>query len=406
MSAEAEPALRAVIEGVERAGPSLRARPPDRIAARLAEAWARIADPERHLGRLARERLPGQTGLSLEMVAWALQATFDGLPEALAEAARRMAAPPGLRAAPHRLGALVLAGNVFTACVQPLSMALLAQTPVVAKASSRDDGLPRLFAAALAEVDPELAAACAVVTFPGEASGLTDVLLARASVVSAYGSDATLRALRERLGPGATLIPHGHGLGLGFASARALDDDLEGVARRFARDVAAYDQRGCMSPHAILVEGEARAEPFGRALAAALDDLERELPRGALPRDAGPAQIQWRGVAATRGPLFEGRASAVAVELEPAAIRPSPGYRNALVRPVGSVDGVTVAADALGAHLKTLGVAGPLDAVLTRLPPSVACRVCRAGEMQRPDLLSLADGRLPWDGLRRWNQIG
>lgn len=398
----AEQALREALGELEAAGAALRARSRASVAEALVEAWGRIADPERALGRRARADLPSSSGLSLENVAWALAATFDDLEGSVAESVRRMEPPPGAKESPHRLGALILAGNVFTACVQPLTFALLARVPILVKASSKDDVLPRIFADALAAVDPELAAACTVVSFRGGDASLEATLLSRASVVSAYGSDVTLASLRARLSASAAFVGHGHGLGVGLATASALASDADAVARAFALDVAAYDQRGCMSPHAIVVEaGEVSGADFARRLADALDAIEDELPRGALPSGVGASQIQWRGLCATRGELFERRASAVAHD--PAgAIRPSPGYRNVLVVTVSSLEAFAARVDGLGAHLKTIGVAGDVASVARALPPSVVPRVCPAGQMQRPGLLALADGQLPWTGLQRF----
>ncbi len=263
---ETETWLRATLDRLEQAAEPLAKRDPMELAEVVSRAWARIADPELAPGRAARSTLPESTGLTLPMVAWALSATFQRAgEEELLEAARRMAPPPSTLSAPARLSVLVLAGNVFTACVQPWSLALIARAPLLVKASSRDDVLPRLFHAALTEVDPELADACAVVSFPGGTPELESVLLTRADVVSAYGSDATLGSIRTRLRATTTFVPHGNGVSLCFVPAAMLESDE--VARRaadaVALDVAAYDQRGCLSPHAVAVERGGRIRRLG-----------------------------------------------------------------------------------------------------------------------------------------------
>ncbi|HEY8427151.1 MAG TPA: acyl-CoA reductase, partial [Sandaracinaceae bacterium] len=397
-----EAELRALLDRLESASPALRARDPDEIADSVARAWESIANPELALGRAARSELPRSTGLSLPMVAWALDATLTGAGEAIREAARRMRPPAGAIAAPPRLSVLVLAGNVFTACVQPWSLALLSRAPLLVKASSSDDVLPRLFHAALAEVDPELADACAVVTFPGGTPALEATMLSRADVVSVYGSDATIASIRARLGAGATLIAHGHGVGAGYVPREALADEESArrAADAFALDVAAYDQRGCMSPHVIWIERGApvRGLELARMLARSLERLAEELPRGALSTEAGAAQLQWRGVSAAHGVLIEGDGWAVSYEGE-SPLRISPGHRNVLVLDVEDDAALARAVAPLGVHLKCLGVAADRDrreAVARALPAPLAPRVCEAGAMQRPSLLALADGRPPW----------
>ncbi|HJL19689.1 MAG TPA: acyl-CoA reductase [Sandaracinaceae bacterium LLY-WYZ-13_1] len=404
-----EPALRETLARLEAAGSALRARSPEAVAASVARAWGSIADPELAPGRAARQRLPESTGLTLPMVAWALSATFEGLSEAsLVDAARRMAPPEGAVAAPAGLGVLVLAGNVFTACVQPWSLGLIARAPLLVKASSEDDVLPRLFAEALAAQDPVLGEACAVVTFPGGTPALEATLLSRADVVNAYGSDTTLASIRGRLSPTTHFVPHGHGLGVGYVAALDSRDASRQAAEAFALDVAAYDQRGCMSPHAIFVApGALGGAAFAEDLAAALDRRAEELPRGALPVDVGGAQLQWRSVARVRGTLHEGDGWAVGYEGE-AALRVSPGWRNVMVLDTPDDGAFAAALAPLGVHLKTLGVFGDpatRRALAGALPAPLAPRVCAAGRMQRPPLLALADGRLPWEGLSRWIEV-
>ena len=398
MSAEAaEGALRDAIVAVEEAGDALRARPRASVVASVAEAWERIADPERAAGRAARETIPASSGLTLPGVAWALSTTLGAARAELERMAEAMAPSRGRVEAPARLGALVLAGNVFTACVAPLCAALLSRVPLVVKASRKDDRLPRLFVDALREVDPELGRACLVVSIPGDATNLVATMLARADVVSAYGSDETLASIRGRLDASKAFVMHGHGLGLGLVREGA---GLEDAAEAFALDVAAYDQRGCMSPHAIAVEPRVDGARFARLLAEALAALEKTMPRGELPTEIGGAQVQWRGVAAARGTLHEVPRAAVSWE-GAGAPRMSPGWRNVSVF---ECEGFSGRAATYGLHLKAVGVAGEVEDVARSLPAPLAPRVCAAGRMQTPPLSGLADGLPPWQGFLRWVQ--
>ena len=394
----AQLALHSALDELVEAGAALRDRERASIAASLAQAWALIADPERALGRAAREQIPESSGLTLPMVAWALSKTLREIEPTLEELARRMAPPEGTVEAPPRMGSLVLAGNVFTACVQPLCIALLAKAPTFVKASSADDTLPRLFVDALAAVDPELAAAVLVLGVPRGHPTLEAAITSRADVASVFGSDATLTTLRARTSANTTFIGHGHGLGLGWVENGA---DLDEAASAFALDVAAYDQRGCMSPHTIVTLDRVDATGFARKLARALGELATTLPRGPLPTGIGAAQMQWRGVAVARGELFEGDGWAVSLE-ENARPRLSPGWRNVMVTCVEDRAAFGEQAGAFGAHLKTVGVAGDAIALARALPPGVSPRVATAGTMQTPSLLAYADGLPPWDGWRRF----
>ena len=398
-------------------GPALRSLGLERRSQALARAAALLVDPNSSPGRRARADLPGSTGLSPEMVDWALRTTLDAItPASLQTLWSTWDRPPGLHPVPPRLTALVLAGNVFTAAVRPLLFALLAGSPVLCKAASRDDRFPRLVAEALAEVDPTLAAALGVLTFPGGTVHLEDPLLAASDAVMVYGSDATLRALRARVPPTARLLEHGHGTGAAHVPAHVLADPDRAAeaAHHLALDVAAYDQRGCLSPQAVWVEGgqgEA-GRRFAGLIQNSLDRWHRDLPKGPLPTDVAAAQSQWRGVLAATGDLFEGPGGAVAVAGNPALPVQGgppwgPGWRNLLVLPCAGPADLVARLAPLGIHLKALGAGGTDDdrrRLALSLPPPLCPRLGPLGAMQTPPLDALDDGAPPFEGLLRWTR--
>ena len=402
-------ALRESADALRARGAELASIEPSRRAELLSRAAALLVDPDATLGRLARERLQASSGLSAPMVEWALQST---LKTASAPALIRLhgqatsAGGEGRALVSPGLVAVVLSGNVFTAPLRALLLPLLFGSPVFAKASSRDDVFPHLLQDALREVDQTLGAALEVVTFEGGDHALEDALFAQADVVSAYGSDTTLAQIRGRLSSTTTFIPHGHGLGAAFIPASALQDaaSAEPLARALALDVAAYDQRGCLSPHALWVErGSAiDARAFAKLLSeVGLAERAKSLPRGPLPVAIGAQQVQWRGVGATRGALFEGDGYAVTYEGD-APFRISPGYRNLAVFDCDGPAHLARRLASLGRHLKCLGVAGDVEArrsLARSLPAPLAPRVTAIGEMQTPPIDALADGELPWAGL-------
>ncbi|MBW2461630.1 MAG: hypothetical protein JRH11_08275 [Deltaproteobacteria bacterium] len=381
------------------------------VAGAIAQAASALVDPDSDIGSEARPLLVESTGLSREMVDWALATTCgdvsaDAL-EAFAAAADLTGAPsPSARAVPARarLAAIVLSGNVFTAPFRAVAVPLLAGVPVIAKASSRDDIFPRVLHRALEAAAPDVAASYAVLTFEGGDAHLEDALFAQADVVAAYGSDTTLGHIRGRLPATTTFVPHGHGLGAIWIPDEADDETVA----RVALDVAAYDQRGCLSPHGIWVRGDAaRGRSFADRLARALETIRESLPRGLLPLDRGAQQLQWRGVAAARGDLFEGDGYAVSFEGD-GPLRLSPGYRNVSVLSCASAEDLGHRLVPLGMHLKALGVAadGPARrALAAALPAPLAPRVSEVGTLQTPPLDSLADGHSPWFGLIRHTQV-
>lgn len=382
----------------------------DRRAFFLADAAARLAQ-EGLLAESTRAALTTSSGLSAPMVAWGLSSTLDTFDvDALRRLARNAMPPrPGAVAARSgKLAVVVLSGNVFSACLKAVAVPLLLGFPVIAKASSRDDVLPRALALALQEADPELSRAYGVVSFDRDDEARANALFAQADVVSAYGSDTTIERIRTQLPAKVSLIAHGHGLGAAWISAAALRSEAEAaeLARRLALDVAAYDQRGCLSPQTVWIQSGGHVAParFAELLHARLAELSRELPRGPLALANQSAELQWRGVSASGGQLLEGSDFAIALEQGDATPRLSPGQRNVQLIAVDDESRVLERLEGFGVHLKCLGIANMSDAtkLAVALPPSVAPRICGLGRMQTPSLDSLSDGLAPWEGLQRW----
>src|SRR5207248_1555027 len=95
------------------------------------------------------------------------------------------------------------------------------------------------------------AAACLSSTMIAAVVPIAAAALGRAEVVVATGSDATLAALVPRLGR--RLIAHGPRWSVAVVE-RAAAAEVDAIAL----DVALHDQRGCLSPHAVYVTGDAR----------------------------------------------------------------------------------------------------------------------------------------------------
>ena len=110
-------------------------------------------------------------------------------------------------------------------------------------------------------------------------------VLARAEAVTATGGLAAVRDLARRVPVGVPLVAYGHTLGVAVVGREALAlTRYADTARRVARDVSHYDQQGCLSPHAVLVEtgGAVDLATFAAALAAELERYERVRPRAPL----------------------------------------------------------------------------------------------------------------------------
>lgn len=396
--------VRGAVERASAAGDALRRASDEDIAGALERTFRAFESRTSYLGREARSLLETSSRLSGPMVEWALGASLDRVQRAtLLELARTRPSLGPDALSPRALHVVVLSANVFTACVEPIICSLLGRVPLVAKASSRDDVLARLIALAWRDAAPHLGDAFTAVTFPGGSEAQEHLLFGAADAVTVYGHDSTVEAVCERLRPETALVPRGTGLGAAFVGRDALRaKDLAATLTAVALDVAAYDQRGCLSPHSVFVEvgGETSPREFAEQLAStALAELRVTLPRGPLSADEGASQMQWRGVAAVRGGLFEGDGYAVSFE-GPAEARLSPGFRNVQVVETADVQSFMRSVRPFGRHLKALGVAG-VDAgnVAATLPDGIAPRVTASGSMQTPPLDAFADGGSRWDGL-------
>jgi hypothetical protein len=312
--------------------------------------------------------------------------------------------------------AVVAAGTVFPPAIVAATCALLLRAPVVIKSSSLEPVLAPLWAQSLAECDPELARLVSVFSWPRTATELTSTLLAAADTVVSFGSDTTIQALRATLPGGAHLVAHGHKVSAAILSARALAADPRGLAHRLARDIALYDQQGCLSPHtAFVVESEATpASAFAHLLSEELGALARRWPRGPLDR---PFASTLRQALAARelaaeppaSVFFGGFEAGYAVILESApGFEHSPLGRTVFVKPVADMEAAIAALAPVKERLQAVGLAvahaerralerglGLLDDVETNLDWVPRIRLCPIGAMQRPRLTWAADGHRP-----------
>lgn len=371
------------------------------ITRALLDAFTRLRDPHSEFGIRLRQQLAASTGLSLAMIEWGLDTSLPSNVDVMRDALRQA---PAERSPVHC--AVVLSGNVFTACIRALGWPLLLGANVSVKASSHDDVLPRALLHALTEADAAVARRLQVATFDRSDRASLGSLLTGADVVSVYGSDATIDAIAEACSADQRLVAHGHGLGAAYVPKISLHTDaMKTWTQRIARDVAAYDQRGCLSPQVVWIE-TANANvvgEFAEHLARALAEIEQQLPRGPLPEAVAIAQQQWRGTRASCGELLEGAHYAVAFQDDALDAFTGPGYRNISVRACADDEALWSHLLPLGEHLKVLGVALDMDQridLAARVPRGLRPHVVTAGEMQMPPFDAPQDAEAPWFGLR------
>ncbi len=414
----------------------------------LSEAGARLADAPVHdvlsgVGRVANRFLDSSdpirsraidvlvptAGISKEMASEVLTGMArDWTAERLSELLEREFPDPGVldefcrldegrtvRARGPFLTLHVGAGTVPGVSVTSMIRALLVKSAVLLKPGLGDVVLPVLFAQALAEEAPELADAVAVTYWPGGSSLLEGLALRRAEAVVAYGGDEAIASLRARTPVTARFIAYHHRLSVGLVGREALTTArAPGVARMAARAVSMFDQRGCVSPHAIYVEEGGAVDPgeWAALLASAMADLEEDLPGGHLTASEASAIHQVRGSAELREAsgggvrvFFSDESFWTVILEDDMGFEPSCLNRVVAVLPTPDLGGVAGALEEVGGHLQTVAVEGAEDRLpmlAEALSQAGATRVTSLEKSPWPPPWWHHDGASVFAGLIRW----
>lgn len=423
-------AVRELCRGLRRSGERILSRwEARRLGRALGRVGARFLEPGDPLRERALELLPRTAGLSRPMAREVLDGMArDWTVERIERLLRAEFGDPRLldgfvsraegsrsRAFGPDLGFHVCAGTVPGVSATSLLRGLLVKSPTVVKPGRGDVVLPVLFARGVAEEAPDLATSVAVLYWPGGRGAMEEPFLREAGAVVVYGGVDTVRSVRERIPVTTPLVVYHHRLSVALVGRSALADD--GRARRTAhaaaRAVALFDQRGCVSPHAIFVErGGVAPESWAREVASALGELATSLPSGALLPGEASAIQQLRGTAELRAAagrevrLHHGEEEPWTVLVEPPEeFRPSCLGRVVRVHPVEALsDALTELAD-VGRFLQTVAVDGAsrrretLAGELARLG---ALRVTTLERAPWPPAWWHHDGTGPLRALTRW----
>ncbi len=371
----------AIAQRLAAAAPALRATSDDQLLAAWNDTLAAFLDPGSPERRNLDPDLLQSTGLTPAGLDHGLQSIGSGM---LGEAAATELARP-LRQNEDGFSLVVLPAEPPGLILQSLLPALAARAPVLFKSSRAEPHFAPAFLTALGRRLPVLLNACAVATWTGGDPEVEMPLHASARLVVAYGGDETVTALRTAA-PG-RIVTFGPKLSLGWVGTGA---DLERAARGMALDIATFDQRGCLSVHAVFV-APAAASAFATALASALNELVTELPPGRTdPADRGGVRLA-REDADLRGLTWHGNAlGAGTVILEKdVRISPSPGLRTVRVHPA---EGVPPLED-WKRRLQGLAVAGHMPASVRRaFEQAGVSRFAPAGALQTTDAAWRNDG--------------
>lgn len=410
------------------------------LLARVAEDWL---EPDNPFRRRALEEGPAATGFSRETLARGLDDFFGSVTEESLRALviqdvghpHRLERPlatgsetdEGRRALAQGPELLVhITGGVLpNPAITSLMLGLLTRSAQFMKCARGTSLLPRLFAHSLRELAPKIASTIEIAEWRGGNEPLEDALWAQANCITATGTDATLASLRQRLPTHARLVGHGHRLSVGYVAHEMLSGRiLPEAAQAAARDVAAWDQLGCLSPQAFYVESGGRFPPdhFAEKLAEALAGVESQQPRG-------PVSPEVAADIAARRRVYEVRAANLAdtqlwqspgstawtvVHDGDPRFQPTCGHRFVHVKTVANLDEALQGLELVRGQVSTVGLSAPGTReaeLVTRFARWGVTRVCPVGRMQTPPLTWRHDGRpslgdlvlwCDWEPLARW----
>jgi hypothetical protein len=311
----------------------------------------------------------------------------------------------------------IAAGNLPCPALMSLVQGLLVRSCQFLKCARGGADLPRLFAHSLYDAEPKLGACLEIAQWPGGTEPLEAALFAEADCVTATGSDEALAAIAQKLPQPVRFLRYGHRVSFGYITRGSLGHaQARLLAQQAARDVAAWDQQGCLSPHSFYVErdGAISAEQFAELLAKELEAHEKHAPRAQADLHAAAAIATRRAfyeVRAAHSPETRQWASAdstawtVVYEAD-ARFQISCLNRFVFVKEITGIGEMLRAAEVVRGQISTIGLAAPLaeaKEIALQLARWGAPRICPLGQMQNPPLTWRHDGRPALGDLVAWS---
>ena len=310
----------------------------------------------------------------------------------------------------------ITAGHIPNPAIFSIVLGFLMRSAQFVKCARGTSLLPRLFAHSIYEVEPKLASCLEIAEWPGGTDALEQALLAEADCATATGADETLAAIRKRLPEKVRFLGYGHRVSFGYVASEALARfELKKTLQSAARDVTAWDQLGCLSPHVFYIEhgGSVSAEKFAEMLAGELGAIETTEPRGKIATEEAAAIASKRNIYEMRAAAVgdvklwkseNSTAWTVVYEADP-QFQLSCLNRFIYVKPVPDLDEALRYCEGIRGQVSTVGLAATGDRaqqLATQLARWGATRICRLGEMQNPPLTWRHDGRPALGDLVTW----
>ena len=393
-----------------------------RIAGAIADAAERWSDADFPPRVRATDRIVERTGYSVPVVEYALDRLFFSFTRDALEATVRSelgslealdgftarAGRPDAWAAPLGSVCIVSSRTTVGVALVPAVFALLAKNEVLVK--DREDALVAAFFETLAREHEAFGAAARAAAW---SSGDEDApALGAFDGVVAFGSDDTLKAIRNSLEAGARFIGYGTRASAGYVTRESLASEtaVEAIANGAARDLVLYESEGCLSLHVLFVERGGRLSPedFAQILAARVERAAVEFPAGARSSAQAARVAQFRDVSAFRaaagnGAVYSDTRASYAVRAGHSPAEPPPF----LPRTIGlvAVDAPDEALTYVQRHalpLEGFALSDSRPDAVRAAVASGAVRLTRFGELQHPPLGGDHGGRPRIAEFVRW----
>jgi hypothetical protein len=358
------------------------------------------------------ETQPERTfGLSRPMIERGLDHLARSLHRGVAErrAALQLGSPHGLRPEPLGVVLHVVSGNVFFGPCESLLAGLLTGNVNLVKRPGGSADFLSWFYRSLEAAAPRLAAATALLDWPGGSEGIEGHLGREVDGIVVAGDMETIAAYRRLASPLTALVEFGPRVSLAVVSRAALDVvDMTGLAR----DVALWDQLACTAAQCVYVQGETGAAHLAERLAEALKEIAGTLPEGEVSLDERIEIARFRDTAhfaeaMGRARVFGGGTGALATVVfeKDAGFAPSPLRRSVRVKPYEEGADLIAALKPLRGILQTVGMAvsaSERHRYQECLSALGVRRFCSIGAMNEPLPEMLHDGTMELQRLTRW----
>jgi len=384
------------------------------IIGKLAVRVGDHADPLRAVLLAGIAETSGLHPSSLERLCdlWA-QAWMPSGPEHLWQRGLGHVAPGSF--APLDTVAVVAPGNLCVATWQAVLEPLLAGCRVRVRAGSGDPLAAQNLAAALALLDPDLAARIETATFDRADPIGWSRWLEGVQALAIYGGDRAVAGVLQLAGEAGyvgRVRCHGEMQSFAVVATESLND--AGLLHALAHDALIADGRGCMSLRLVVLVGEltsTQQREVHDRLATALADVALQLPAGAIaPR--------WRAAQVLSGDAFEFAAALghvdftrgndwwLASQWRPCGDRGffapdssdlGPGARALIVRAAPDWPALIALLAPMRGRLSSAAVFAPaaLDAARAACAELGVHRTCAPGQLQAPPADRAPDGYLP-----------